>query len=71
MTFFISYIAGVLAVLIATMWTASREPSAHGQSIIVPMGCALAFLWPIALIWFAVVGLWLGGRWIMGKGWPE
>lgn len=51
------YIAGFVLVAVFTLSIASREPTAHGQSIIIPIGCMASVLWPIALVYLIVVSI--------------
>ncbi|MBB3858889.1 hypothetical protein GGQ88_000129 [Novosphingobium hassiacum] len=56
------YLLGLVVCLVTAGRMAAHEPTSHGQSIIIPLGCAFAFFWPIALVYFALVGLVLGIR---------
>lgn len=51
------YLLGFFAVAAVTYLAASKEPTAHGQGIILPMGFMLAMFWPVALIWLLIVVL--------------
>lgn len=45
-----------------------NEATAHGQAVGRQMGCIIGLLWPIALLYFMVVGIVLGARWLWLKG---
>ena len=61
------YVLGLVAGLFLTFNAAAQEPTAHGQSIIVPIGLALSVVWPLALVWALLVGLGAGIAWIWTK----
>lgn len=50
------------ATVIAAMWLALRkEPTAHGQIVGTQMGCLLALLWPLALVYGVIFGIGFAG----------
>ncbi|MBB99185.1 MAG: hypothetical protein CML67_06570 [Rhodobacteraceae bacterium] len=53
------YVAGVVTFIVLMFKAAAGEPTAHGQSIIFGWGLIITVLWPFAVVWFAVLGLYL------------
>lgn len=45
------YLGGFMLVMIWTFIAASQEAAAHGQGVIFSLGCLIAMLWPLVLIW--------------------
>lgn len=55
--FLLLYGIGFALIVGAVHWSLRKEPTAHGQIVGRQMGCLVALLWPIALPWFALVGI--------------
>lgn len=51
------YLAGFGAINILTWLCLRREPTAHGKIVGTQIGFWLGLLWPLALIWFTLVGI--------------
>ncbi|RJF92976.1 hypothetical protein [Sphingomonas cavernae] len=58
------YAVVALLVLLWAISAALREPTAHGQSILLPLAFLLAALWPGALIYLIVILIVEGARWV-------
>lgn len=52
----IAYLIGLVAVVVLVQWAISGEPTAHGQIVGTQIGCLIALVWPLALLWFALIG---------------
>lgn len=61
------YIAGAVVCVFITTAAMRRETTAHGQDIILGMGCLLVILWPLALAWAAIVGVGAAIVWAFNK----
>jgi hypothetical protein len=48
------YLIGAGIIWLAFAHFAEKEPTAHGQDILVPLGCALGLLWPLALAYLVL-----------------
>lgn len=53
------YVAGVVTCIMLMFKAASGEPTAHGQSIMFSWGLIITVVWPFAVVWFALLGLYL------------
>lgn len=56
------YLFVALGLLVFGMRNVSREPTAHGQAVLLSMLLVFALLWPLALAWIGIVGLALAAR---------
>lgn len=54
------YVGGVVTCIVQVFKAASSEPTAHGQSIIFGWGLIITVVWPFAVVWFALIGCYLG-----------
>jgi uncharacterized oligopeptide transporter (OPT) family protein len=56
-TLFTIYLVGVGLIWVCAIVAVRAEPTTHGQSILIPMGCALGIFWPLALAYMLFFGL--------------
>ena len=61
------YIIGMLAGLIWLMGVVGRETTAHGQEILLSIGCLAVIGWPLTLGWLIVVLAFEGVAWLGRK----
>lgn len=54
MIFAVIYIVVLVILLFVVGGIALSETTSHGQSIIIPTGCALAIFWPVAMTYLAI-----------------
>lgn len=54
------WLAGFVIIQIAVRLMLKSEPTAHGQIVGRQFGCIIGLVWPIALPWFLLVGLFVG-----------
>ena len=59
------YVIGSVILAVVMMGAVASETTAHGQEILIGMGCLLVLFWPIALIWASIVAI--GSA--VGTGW--
>ena len=65
--FAIIYLAVMVLIWIAYAVQAAHEPTAHGQDVLIPLGCILGFVWPLFLAWMIIVSPWLLFLWWKGE----
>lgn len=66
--FFAVYVVGVIVIWVWTWITAQDEPTAHGQDILLPMGCALGLLWPLFVVYLIVASPLIALSWYRNRG---
>lgn len=54
------YVAGVVTCIVLVFKAAGGELTTHGQSIIFGWGLIITVFWPFAVVWFALLGCYLG-----------
>lgn|GEM_PF-1258943 len=52
-----AYLIGVFVVAYLGWGAISREPTSHGQAVLLPIGCVIVIFWPLALVWVLGVGI--------------
>jgi hypothetical protein len=63
MIYFYIWLIGLGVIWIAAAGAAEKEPTSHGQGIIVAFGCALGLLWPLFLAYLIVASPWIAWTW--------
>lgn len=51
------YVVGFVLLIAAALWASGRENTDHGRIVVVQIGFAIAIQWPLALVYFACVGV--------------
>jgi hypothetical protein len=67
MTYLAIYLIGLGLAWISTACAVSHEPTAHGQSILIPFGCALGVLWPLFIAYVVLASPWFALTWWRGE----
>jgi len=49
------YVAGFVLIQIGASWSMRTEPTTHGQDVLFGFGIILGLIWPIALVYLAIV----------------
>jgi hypothetical protein len=62
------YLIGLGVIWIGIARAVSHEPTAHGQSILIPFGCALGIVWPLFLAYLVIASPWLATTWWQTRG---
>lgn len=65
--FLIIYFVGMGLIWIAFAVQTAHEPTAHGQDVLVPLGCVLGFVWPLYLAWMILVSPYILYLWLKGE----
>lgn len=63
MTYGAIYLIVLGVIWIAAAMAAEKEPTSHGQGILVSFGCALGILWPLFLAYLIIASPWLALTW--------
>jgi hypothetical protein len=51
------YLGVFLAIQLLVALLLRREPTAHGRIVGTQAGCCVGAIWPIALVYFVIVGI--------------
>lgn len=61
------YGAGAAVILFSSAAIAQGEATRHGQDVLFALGVAIAALWPMALLWYALVALYFATSWTLHR----
>lgn len=67
MTLLYVWLVGVALVWGVFYYAAASEPTAHGQSILLPMGCAAGIFWPLVLAYLVVASPFIAYTWFTSR----